>query len=146
MPLLHLACTVVAVVISVRPTIGMGAVPKPAVPANSTDGAANIDAPASWLSSREFWLSVGILLFGLVVVLSFLLLKRHGESDREVPRIFVIVLIVIGTMWAMAAGFSQAEVGMATALFGSVAGYLLSDLRHERAHRSGGSRDGNEPE
>lgn len=109
---------------------------------NPTEGAGNTDGHVGWLGSREFWLSVGILLFGLVVVfLMYLLLEKHA-SDRQAPRIFVIVLIVIGTMLIMTAGFTQAQLGVATALFGTVAGYLLSDLRHQGGGRTGGDGDG----
>lgn len=145
-PLLYITSALATMVLT-APANRTEASQPPVVPENSTDGAGNTAAYVSWLGSKEFWLSLGILLFGLVVVfLMFLLLRRHGASDREAPRIFAIVLIVIGTMWVMAAGFSQAEVGIATALFGTVAGYLLSDLRHQDNRRSGDSSDGHEPE
>ena len=78
-------------------------------------------------SQFEFWLSLLVLLFGLVVaLLQFALLRRNQalKSD-EVMKTFALTLIVVGTLFAVTAGFGSEQVAPAMGLFGTIAGYLL---------------------
>lgn len=79
-----------------------------------------------FVSQREFWLSIEVLAFGLIVVgLQFGLLRRNGVKAEEVLRVFAVTLILVGTLFAITAGFSAEDIGPALGLFGTVAGYLL---------------------
>ena len=79
-----------------------------------------------FVSQREFWLSIEVLAFGLIVVgLQFKLLLRNGVKAEEVLRVFGVTLILVGTLFTITAGFSAQDIGPALGLFGTVAGYLL---------------------
>jgi len=79
-----------------------------------------------FVSQREFWLSIEVLAFGLIVVgLQFRLLLRNGVKAEEVLRVFGVTLILVGTLFTITAGFSAQDIGPALGLFGTVAGYLL---------------------
>ncbi|MEP1420283.1 MAG: hypothetical protein ABJK59_00750 [Erythrobacter sp.] len=86
----------------------------------------------SLMSSREFWLSIVILCFGLVVILcQMFLLKSAKEKDGGNPdiatgiRLSVVSMIVVGALVFVASGYSQNQIGPAMGLFGTVAGYLI---------------------
>lgn len=106
----------------------------PSAADNSAAGAENISA-VSLVTNTEVWLSSAVLLFGVVVmtlVLRSLNLNRahHVES---ILLLFTVISIIFGTLWVIAAGFDQAQISSALALFGTIAGYLLGN-RHARTH------------
>ena len=79
-----------------------------------------------FVSQREFWLSIEVLAFGVIVVgLQFKLLLRNRVKAEEMLRVFGVTLILVGTLFAITAGFSAQDIGPALGLFGTVAGYLL---------------------
>lgn len=79
-----------------------------------------------YLSAREFWLSFEVLCFGIVVVgVQFGLLRKKRMQADEVLRVFGVTLILIGTLFAITAGFSSDDIAPALGLFGTIAGYLV---------------------
>lgn len=90
-----------------------------------TAGAGAVKAK-TFLSDFEFWLSAEILLFGLgVVVIEFLLLRKARVSGEETLRVYAVTLIIVGTLFAITAGFDSNQIAPAMGLFGTIAGYLL---------------------
>jgi hypothetical protein len=98
----------------------------------------NVSAPApqsssagavktrTFLSDFEFWLSAEILLFGLgVIVIEFLLLRKGQVTAEEALRVYAVTLIIVGTLFAITAGFDSIQIAPAMGLFGTIAGYLL---------------------
>jgi len=80
----------------------------------------------TFLSDFEFWLSAEILLFGLgVIVIEFLLLRKARVSAEEALRVYAVTLIIVGTLFAITAGFDSNQIAPAMGLFGTIAGYLL---------------------
>lgn len=81
----------------------------------------------AYLSSREFVLSVLVSLVGLVtLLLVFFLLKKVPKLKTEdTLRTFGVILIIMGTLFMIAAGFSSEQIAPAMGLFGLIAGYLL---------------------
>lgn len=78
------------------------------------------------LSQYEFWLSAEVLIFGFAVLLAeFLLLRKAKITAEEALRVFAVSLIIIGTLFAITAGFDSNQIAPAMGLFGTVAGYLL---------------------
>jgi hypothetical protein len=78
------------------------------------------------LTSFEFWLSLEVLLFGLLVVFAeFLLLRARNVRPEETLRVYAVTLIIVGTLFAITAGFDNNQVAPAIGLFGTIAGYLL---------------------
>jgi hypothetical protein len=80
----------------------------------------------SYLTEREFFLSLEVLTFGLVVVaVEYAMLRRRPIRADEALRVYGVTLILIGTLFAVTAGYSAQEISPALGLFGTVAGYLL---------------------
>lgn len=96
---------------------------------NSPPTKAELAAPSGGkliLSEYEFWLSAEVLMFGLVVLVAeFLLLRRAKITAEEALRVYAVSLIIIGTLFAITAGFDSTQIAPAMGLFGTMAGYLL---------------------
>ncbi len=94
---------------------------------NASEGAGNIATPVSLLSDQEFFLTLLLLLFGLVIIaIEFVILrKRQNDKVEDVSKLFVVTLIIIGTLVLIGAGLSNDQIAPAVGLFGTIAGYLL---------------------
>jgi len=81
----------------------------------------------SYLSSREFILTlmVTILTLAALSMQFFLLRSISGFKPQDSLRIFGVILIILGTLFVIAAGFSSQQIAPAMGLFGTIAGYLL---------------------
>lgn len=78
------------------------------------------------LTRLEFWLSLIVLLFGFVVVfVEYRLLRLRSFTSEEILRVFTVTLIIVGTLFALTAGFDSQQIAPAMGLFGTIAGYLL---------------------
>jgi UPF0716 family protein affecting phage T7 exclusion len=89
-------------------------------------GANGSVVPVSLQTDKEFLLSVIILLFGTATIyLFYRLLHGLNSSKEEATRMYTVVLIVIGTLLLISAGFSSQQIAPALGLFGTIAGYLL---------------------
>lgn len=78
------------------------------------------------LTRFEFWLSLLILCFGaLVVGVQFALLRKRAFDGNDILKVFGVTLIVVGTLFLIAAGFGDKQIAPAMGLFGTLAGYLL---------------------
>lgn len=72
-------------------------------------------------------MSATVIGFGIFVFLmSFLLIRREVFASDDILRIFILELIVIGTLFTVAAGFSSKDIAPAMVLFGTIAGYILA--------------------
>jgi len=78
------------------------------------------------LTSFEFYLSLEILLFGLVVViLEYMLLRKKNVRAEDTLRVYAVTLVIVGTLFAITAGYGSEQIAPAMGLFGTIAGYLL---------------------
>jgi hypothetical protein len=98
----------------------------------------------SFMTSREMWLSLFILIFGLAIIgVQYALLR--GVVDRhisEIFKLFTVSLIIIGTLLLISAGFNSEQIAPALGLFGTIAGYILARSADELSRRTGGSAPG----
>ena len=71
-------------------------------------------------------LTVGILIFGLVVLLlmSYVLL-RSNRPPISILRAFCVPLIIVAALVLVIAGYTQDQIAPVIGLLGSIAGYLL---------------------
>lgn len=86
-------------------------------------------APAEdgFLSSKEFYVTAliaGVFLLSLIMQFALLWRVRNLKAD-DALRPFSVVLIIMGTLVAITAGFSAAQIAPALGIFGTIAGYLL---------------------
>ena len=84
------------------------------------------------LTRFEFWLSLLILIFGTIVVMvQFALLRKKAFDGNDILKVFGVTLIVVGTLFLIAAGFGDKQIAPAMGLFGTLAGYLLGKANAE---------------
>jgi len=78
-------------------------------------------------SSYEYRLTILVLVIALVALLMqfFLLLRVRNLKAEDTLRTFGVVLIIMGTLFAITAGFSSVQIAPALGLFGTIAGYLV---------------------
>jgi small-conductance mechanosensitive channel len=101
------------------------------VPADlSPDSPPERRPPSNLMTSREFQLSLLILVFGVViVVIQYLLLRGVIRQKTEIiSRSYTVTLIIVGTMFLITAGYNNDQISPAIALFGTIAGYLLGRI------------------
>lgn len=101
------------------------------VPDNSTENAGNLAVPVSLRSNTELWLSVSILIFGMIIIIVEYLLLRGSELE-QVTRTYIVTLIIIGTLFLISAGLDNEQISPALGLFGTIAGYLLGRTTYLR--------------
>ena len=92
--------------------------------------------PAMLTSRFEFWLSLLVLAFGtIVVVVQYLLVRRKDFDSNDVVRVFGVSLIVVGTLFLIAAGFEAQQIASGIGLFGTLAGYLLGKTKTKQTNK-----------
>ena len=80
----------------------------------------------SLMSSYEFGLSLGVLFFGiLMIILEIYLIKTKKVGEELLVRFILITLIITATLFLITAGYDNNQIAPAIGLFGTVAGYLL---------------------
>lgn len=104
----------------------------PALEDNPVAVAGNIMRPVSLQTDKEFLLSVIVLIFGTTTaILIYRLFNNSHLRTEQITRTYTVLLIIIGTLLLISAGFSNEQIAPALGLFGTIAGYLLgrSDRR-----------------
>ena|SRR5215213_5636915 len=83
-------------------------------------------------SGYEYRLTILIIVcaLGVLLMLFFLLLRVRNLKADDMLRTFGVVLIIMGTLFLIAAGYSAMQIASALGLFGTIAGYLVG--RSER--------------
>ncbi len=96
----------------------------------AADGGGN--AALGVMTSFEFWLSVILLVFGLLVigVQLYLAMQRHSDGTPSISiengiRLSIVTMIIVGALVLIASGYSNNQIAPAMGLFGTVAGYLI---------------------
>jgi hypothetical protein len=96
-----------------------------APPEESTDSSSG-PSVKRLLTTFEFWLSLEVLLFGVIIgLLEYIILRNKDVSAEDTLRVFAITLILVGTLFAITAGFDSNQIAPAMGLFGTIAGYIL---------------------
>lgn len=98
-----------------------------------------ITVESDYLSTKEFYLTIIIVVFSLVVLLFYfwLLLKRIKRLRADdILKAFGLCFILTATLVLIVAGFSSQQIAPAIGLFGTIAGYILSQIKRPE------SRDG----
>ena len=88
------------------------------------------------MSAPEANLTLVICAFGLVAVVLFYFLISSGKCTPFVLRIYVVVLLIIGTLLIVSSSYDLADVAPVFGFFGTLAGYLLG-----RSERQSDARD-----
>jgi len=95
------------------------------------------------MTSFEFYLSIIILVFGLILVgLEIFLIKSRKISSDDTIKFIIITLIITSTLFLITAGYSNDQIAPAVGLLGTIAGYLLGRIQ-KPIKSDGGQKDEN---
>ena len=94
------------------------------VPTVSTPSFNDSEGPT--ITNLELWLSIAVLVFGLVVVIGqvFLFQKRE-ETTYEAMKYISVTVIIIGGLFLVTAGYGNEQIAPIIGLLGTIAGYLM---------------------
>lgn len=85
---------------------------------------------------QEIYMSIAVLVFGLLVVVAQTLLFYRQKADvEEAFKYFIVTLIIIGALFLVTAGYGNEQIAPILGLLGTIAGYLLG-----KAFDGGGRR------
>jgi hypothetical protein len=96
-------------------------------PPNEDQPAPTSSSKGHYPTSREFIITLLVSTVGLIaLVMEFFMLRGLPKLKAEdILRVFAVTLILVGTLFFIAAGFDSTQIAPAMGLFGTVAGYLL---------------------
>ena len=89
------------------------------------DAATNLVQSGSLFSSGEIGLTWIIFIFGLIALTIFFLLVHYGKATPYLMRIYVIIILVFGTLLVVSSAYSTEQIAPIVGFFGTIAGYLL---------------------
>ncbi len=102
-------------------------------------------ATGSYLSSREFWAGICILVFSTIMsIAAFYSIHRNIADTTSIIRITALILIVTTTVFTVLLGYSGEDIAPVLGLLGTIAGYVLgrSDTRDEARGKPGSGGGG----
>jgi branched-subunit amino acid ABC-type transport system permease component len=121
-------------------------IPEAPVIANPPAPAGGSELLDTKLIPFEFWLTVVILVFGLVLsILTIRFLSSTvARKTEEAIRALVVLWVIIGTLTLITAGYSDQQIAPAFGLFGTIVGYILgkSDRGEGRRPPAGAGTEG----
>jgi len=87
--------------------------------------AAKLSETGSLFSLGEIGLTLIIFIFGLVALLVFYKLVRGQPPSEFHMRVYVIIVLVFGTLLVVSSSYSTQQIAPVVGFFGTIAGYLL---------------------
>jgi uncharacterized membrane protein HdeD (DUF308 family) len=89
--------------------------------------------PEWWTNQNAMTMSAVVLLFGVVVIAICAALMRDSRPSAEaVLRVFGTVLIIVGALFLVVAGYTDKQMAPVMGLLGTLAGYLLGKTPSEK--------------
>lgn len=92
---------------------------------------ARIDSAADFLTLGELRMTIIILIFALVSIGFFYLLQKHEKATPFTLRIFVIIILVFGTLLVVSSAYTTDQIAPIVGFFGTIAGYLMGRTEGE---------------
>jgi len=82
---------------------------------------------SNFLSSEEFWLSLMVLAFGILITfLATYLIKSRAFGVDQTIKFVIIILVITASLFLITAGFNAEQITPIIGLLGTIIGYLLS--------------------
>ena len=89
-------------------------------------------------SSQEVWLSLGVLVFGMIIVLAQAwIINSRKEPLNQSLKYLSVTLIIVGSLFLVTAGYGNSQIAPIIGLLGTVAGYLLGRTQSPAEAASG---------
>ncbi len=103
----------------------------PPIPASVSREDAGVGNPAS---DREIILAISFLIFAIIFIITIMVGFRNHvrENSDAIERIGIVTVLIVGALYLIAAGFRAENAAPAFGLFGTIAGYLLGQVRSRR--------------
>ncbi|HEY0031929.1 MAG TPA: hypothetical protein VGB81_01560 [Devosia sp.] len=79
----------------------------------------------TFFSTQEMDFTLLVMGFGIVAFLMFWLIARTPTSSPLILRLYVIMVLAIGTLIVVSSSYSTTQIAPVVGFFGTVAGYLL---------------------
>ena len=79
----------------------------------------------SLFADKNLQLTLIVLCFGLLALVLLYLMVRHERAGSFELRIFIITILVFGSLLILSAGFGGDQLGPVIGFFGTIAGYIL---------------------
>lgn len=70
-------------------------------------------------------LTLIIFAFGLIALALFYFMLRSGRATPFLMRMYVIIILVFGTLLVVSSAYSEQQIAPVVGFFGTIAGYLL---------------------
>jgi len=99
--------------------------------------AAEIRESGSFFSLGEFQLTMIIFVFGLFALIAFLVMLRGGKATPYMMRLYVIIILVFGTLLVVSSSYTTEQIAPVVGFFGTIAGYLLGRTEKSSADEAG---------
>jgi hypothetical protein len=81
------------------------------------------------MSRLEFQLSMGVLVFGiLLIVAEIYLVRNKSMCPDDTVKFVIITIIIVSTLFLITAGYDNDQIAPAIGLLGTIAGYLLGKI------------------
>lgn len=105
-------------------------------PPITAPAAAHLRETGSFFSPTEMTLTWVILGFGVIAILVFFLLVRRDPFTPFAMRMYVVLILVFGTLLVVSSAYTTDQIAPVVGFFGTIAGYLLGrSERHSDDHR-----------
>lgn len=86
----------------------------------------------SFFSDGEISLTLVIITFGLISLVIYYLIIRNQKYDDFTLRVYVILILIIGTLLVVSSSYGTTQTAPIVGFFGTVAGYLLGKSEKNR--------------
>jgi hypothetical protein len=124
--------------------------PPAALPVGSADTVSPAQAAGQIQSGTLFLdknleLTAILLIFALIALVLLYGMVRHERAGKFEFRIFVITILIFGSLLVVAAGFSDVQITPLIGFFGTIAGYILGRGDRPSAHPNAKHQSANGP-
>lgn len=92
---------------------------------------------SNFLVEEEFWLSLMVLIFGiLVIVLEVNLIKTKTIDVDQAAKLIVVTLIITASLFLITAAFNPDRITPVIGLLGTIVGYLLGTSNNNESRKT----------
>jgi hypothetical protein len=78
-----------------------------------------------WTPQLIKFLTLSVLIFGLVIIIIMAILVLNHSSAGEVLRLFTVPMVIVAAVFLVVTGYSQDQITPVIGLLGTLAGYIL---------------------
>ncbi len=98
--------------------------------------AESTETQAWWTVQNAMTISAITLIFGIIVIMIGAYLVRKGSEIEGVLRLLATIVILVGSLFLVVAGYTETQVAPVIGLLGTIAGYLLGKARTEQSSQT----------